>query len=59
MEWMLQVVDELDDAVAIVRHTCSGVEADIRVLFVRLAGLVTPRLAYPRSSALLRRRSAS
>jgi hypothetical protein len=29
MEWMLQVVDEIDDALGVLRHGCSGVIAEI------------------------------
>jgi hypothetical protein len=29
MEWMLQVVDEIDDAVGAVRHRCLGFNAEI------------------------------
>jgi len=32
MEWVLQVVDEIDDAVAAVRHGLIGVNAQIAVL---------------------------
>jgi hypothetical protein len=36
MEWMLQVVDELDDAVGTLRHGCLGLAAETGV--VLLAG---------------------
>ena len=39
MEWMLQVVDELDDAVGVVRHGLIGVNARIRVLWSGFGGI--------------------
>jgi hypothetical protein len=32
MEWILQVVDEIDDAVAVVRHGWLGVHAHLSML---------------------------
>jgi hypothetical protein len=32
MEWVLQVVDEIDDAIAIVRHGCSGLNTRVGLL---------------------------
>jgi hypothetical protein len=37
MEWMLQVVDEIDDAIAIVRHGLLGAHAHIGLLADGLA----------------------
>ena len=36
MEWMLQVVDELDDALHAARHHWYGMNAEIGVLLNRL-----------------------
>jgi hypothetical protein len=33
MEWVLQVVDEIDDAIGIVRHGWLGIHAQFAVLF--------------------------
>jgi hypothetical protein len=33
MEWVLQVVDEIDDALAAVRHRCAGVALEMGSLF--------------------------
>jgi hypothetical protein len=38
MEWMLQVVDELDDAIGAARHHWYGVNADLAMIFARLRG---------------------
>ncbi len=32
MEWMLQVVDEMDDVLGAVRHRCLGVNAELGAL---------------------------
>jgi hypothetical protein len=37
MEWMLQVADEFDDALGVMRHSCHGVVAEVGALI--LAGL--------------------
>jgi hypothetical protein len=39
MEWMLQVVDEIDDAIAIVRHGLLGAHAHIGLLADSLAAV--------------------
>jgi hypothetical protein len=39
MEWVLQVVDEIDDAIAIVRHRWLGAHAHIGMLARRLRAL--------------------
>ncbi len=36
MEWMLQVVDELDDAIGAARHRWLGVNAHLTVILVTL-----------------------
>ncbi len=33
MEWVLQVVDEFDDAVGAFRHGCMGVTAEVGMLW--------------------------
>jgi hypothetical protein len=45
MEWVLQVVDEIDDAVAIVRHGWLGAHAQIGVLAGSLAAATAAALA--------------
>jgi hypothetical protein len=39
MEWMLQVVDEIDDAVSTVRQYGVGLIADIGLLFAGVLGM--------------------
>jgi hypothetical protein len=40
MEWMLQVVDELDDALGVLRHGCLGLMAEIGEPMLAVATLV-------------------
>jgi hypothetical protein len=48
MEWMLQVVDEFDDAVGVLRHGCCGLIAEIGEPLLAVATLgaavAAPRL---------------
>jgi len=37
MEWVLQVVDEIDDVIGVVRHGWIGVNAQIGLLFGGMA----------------------
>lgn len=37
MEWVLQVVDEIDDVIGVVRHGWIGVNAQIGLLFGAMA----------------------
>jgi hypothetical protein len=39
MEWMLQVIDELDDLFAVLRHGCLGLMAEIGEPMLAAAGL--------------------
>ena len=39
MEWMLQVVDEIDDAVGVVWQCCGGLAAEIGPLLAGLVGI--------------------
>ncbi|MDP9014550.1 MAG: hypothetical protein M3O41_18200 [Pseudomonadota bacterium] len=39
MEWVLQLVDEIDDAIGIARHYWLGINAQIGVLFAAIGGL--------------------
>jgi hypothetical protein len=32
MEWVLQVVDEIDDAIGAMRHRCVGMAAELGIL---------------------------
>lgn len=41
MEWVLQVVDEFDDAVGAIRHGCMGVKADVGLLLGGTFGFLT------------------
>jgi hypothetical protein len=38
MEWVLQVVDEFDDAIAALRHGCLGLNAEIGALLSAAVG---------------------
>lgn len=38
MEWVLQVVDEIDDAVAIVRHAWIGAQSQMAVMVSATVG---------------------
>jgi hypothetical protein len=40
MEWMLQVVDELDDVAGTVRHLCLGAGYNIAIVALGIAGAV-------------------
>ena len=40
MEWVLQVVDEIDDAIGAARHRWLGFSAQINVLVVGVGALV-------------------
>jgi len=40
MEWMLQVVDELDDMAGALRHLWVGIRRDIAILAAGIAGAV-------------------
>jgi hypothetical protein len=40
MEWVLQVVDEIDDAIGVARHRWLGFSAQINVLVVGVGALV-------------------
>ena len=39
MEWMLQVVDELDDALGVLRHGCFGLFAEVGTSVLAAASL--------------------
>jgi hypothetical protein len=41
MEWVLQVVDEFDDAVGAIRHGCMGVTAEVGLLFGGTLGFLS------------------
>jgi hypothetical protein len=45
MEWVLQVVDEIDDAIAIVRHRWLGAQVHIGTLTGALAAAMASALA--------------
>jgi hypothetical protein len=45
MEWVLQVVDEIDDAIAIVRHRWLGAHAHIGTLAGGLAAVTASAVA--------------
>lgn len=45
MEWVLQVVDEIDDAIAIVRHRWLGTHVHIGALAGALAAVTTSAVA--------------
>jgi hypothetical protein len=47
MEWVLQVVDEIDDAIGVVRHSWLGVYAQIAGLSVSRRAAVAQPVEYP------------
>jgi hypothetical protein len=55
MEWVLQVVDEIDDAIGVLRHGSLGIRAQIGVL---LAAMLTAAAATGTAGAALRTRSS-
>ncbi|MDB6084485.1 MAG: hypothetical protein JWN43_2366 [Gammaproteobacteria bacterium] len=44
MEWVLQLIDEIDDAVGAVRHGWLGFNAQISVLLGSIAGMAAAAL---------------
>ncbi len=55
MEWVLQVVDEIDDAIGVLRHGWLGIHAQIGVL---LAAMLGAAAATGTARATLRTRSS-
>ena len=55
MEWVLQVVDEIDDAIGVLRHGWLGIRAQIGVL---LAAMLAAAAATGTAGATLRTRSS-
>jgi len=52
MEWMLQVVDEIDDAIAVLRHGWLGVHAHFGMLAGGLAAAMASAFAASRKMRL-------
>jgi hypothetical protein len=55
MEWVLQLVDEIDDAIGVLRHGWLGIRAQIGVL---LAAMLAAAAATGIAGATLRTRSS-
>ena len=55
MEWVLQLVDEIDDAIGVLRHGWLGIRAQIGVL---LAAMLAAAAATVTAGATLRTRSS-
>ena len=61
MEWMLQVVDEIDDAIGALRLCCVGLRAEIGLLLagsLGIAAICAPSRRRPGDVDLLRRHRA-
>jgi len=53
MEWVLQMVDEFDDAVGAIRHGCMGVTAEVGMLLGGTIGFLSNVGAALKSSVRL------
>ncbi|MGA2191080.1 MAG: hypothetical protein ABSH33_21390 [Steroidobacteraceae bacterium] len=55
MEWVLQVVDEIDDAIGVVRHGWLGIHAHLAVL---VAAVLTAAASSGTAGTMLRARGS-